>query len=163
MYQGKTLSLAQIENGFVELNFNNQTGSVNKFNQQTLAELREAVDILKTCADIRGLLLTSSKSVFIVGADITEFKQMFSASKEVFIQASQTVNSLFSEIEDLPYPSVAAINGFALGGGFEICMACDSRVISSQAAVGLPETNLGILPGWGGSVRLPRLAGMFAG
>ena len=163
MYQGKTLSLAQIENGFVELNFNNQTGSVNKFNQQTLAELRAAVDILKTCADIRGLLLTSSKSVFIVGADITEFKQMFSASKEVFIQASQTVNSLFSEIEDLPYPSVAAINGFALGGGFEICMACDSRVISSQAAVGLPETNLGILPGWGGSVRLPRLAGMFAG
>lgn len=163
MYQGKTLSLAQIENGFVELNFNNQTGSVNKFNQQTLAELRAAVDILKTSADIRGLLLTSSKSVFIVGADITEFKQMFSASKEVFIQASQTVNSLFSEIEDLPYPSVAAINGFALGGGFEICMACDSRVISSQAAVGLPETNLGILPGWGGSVRLPRLAGMFAG
>jgi len=163
MYQGKTLSLAQIENGFVELNFDNQSGSVNKFNQQTLAELREAVDRLKADADIKGLLLTSSKSVFVVGADITEFKQMFSSSKEDFIQASQVVNGLFSEIEDLPFPSVAAINGFALGGGFEICLACDSRVISSKAAVGLPETNLGILPGWGGSVRLPRLAGMFAG
>jgi 3-hydroxyacyl-CoA dehydrogenase/enoyl-CoA hydratase/3-hydroxybutyryl-CoA epimerase/enoyl-CoA isomerase len=163
MYQGKTLSLAQIENGFVELNFDNQSGSVNKFNQQTLAELREAVDILKASTDIKGLLLSSSKSVFVVGADITEFKGMFASSKEHFIQASQFVNGLFSEIEDLPYPSVAAINGFALGGGFEICMACDSRVISSKAAVGLPETKLGILPGWGGSVRLPRLAGMFVG
>jgi 3-hydroxyacyl-CoA dehydrogenase/enoyl-CoA hydratase/3-hydroxybutyryl-CoA epimerase/enoyl-CoA isomerase len=163
MYQGKTLSLAQIENGFVELNFDNQSGSVNKFNQQTLAELREAVDILKASADIKGLLLSSRKSVFVVGADITEFKGMFASSKEHFIQASQIVNGLFSEIEDLPYPSVAAINGFALGGGFEICMACDNRVISNKAAVGLPETKLGILPGWGGSVRLPRLAGMFIG
>ena len=163
MYQGKTLSLAQIENGFVELNFNNQSGSVNKFNQQTLAELREALDILKASTDTKGLLLSSSKSVFVVGADITEFKQMFAFSKEQFIQTSRIVNGLFSEIEDLPYPSVAAINGFALGGGFEICLACDCRVISSKAAVGLPETKLGILPGWGGSVRLPRLAGMFVG
>ena len=163
MFQGKTLGLAQIENGFVELNFNNQADSVNKFNQQTLAELREALDILKASDDIKGLLLSSSKSVFVVGADITEFKGMFASSKENFIQASQIVNGLFSEIEDLPYPSVAAINGFALGGGFEICLACDYRVISSKAAVGLPETKLGILPGWGGSVRLPRLAGMFVG
>ena len=163
MFQGQTLKLTQIENGFVELNFDNQAGSVNKFNVQTLGELREAIDILKASADVKGLLLTSSKSVFVVGADITEFNAMFSSTKEDFIKASQTVNRLFSEIEDLPYPSVAAINGYALGGGFEICLACDCRVISSKAAVGLPETNLGILPGWGGSVRLPRLAGMFAG
>jgi len=163
MYQGKTLALAQLENGFVELNFNSQSGSVNKFNRQTLAELREAVDLLKANSDVKGLLLTSSKSVFVVGADITEFKEMFADSKEVFIHASQFVNGLFSDIEDLPYPTVAAINGFALGGGFEICLACDCRVISSKAAVGLPETKLGILPGWGGSVRLPRLAGMFVG
>ena len=75
----------------------------------------------------------------------------------------KSVNDLFSEIEDLPIPSVVAINGYALGGGFEICLACDGRVIASNAAVGLPETSLGILPGWGGSVRLPRLAGLFAG
>ena len=104
MYQGKTLSLKKIENDFAELNFDNQSGSVNKFNQQTLAELREAVDLLKASDHIQGVLLTSSKSVFVVGADITEFKQMFASSKEVFIQASQIVNGLFSEIEDLPFP-----------------------------------------------------------
>jgi len=163
MFQGKTLSLVQIENGFVELNFDNQSGSVNKFNIETLGELREAIDILKAATDIKGLLLTSNKSVFVVGADITEFKEMFSASKEHFIEGAQHANGLFSAIEDMPFPTVAAINGFALGGGFEICLACDCRVISTKAAVGLPETNLGILPGWGGSVRLPRLAGMFAG
>ena len=99
----------------------------------------------------------------MVGADITEFKEMFSQAKSILFEAAQHVNGLFSAIEDMPFPTVAAINGFALGGGFEICLACDCRVISHKAAVGLPETNLGILPGWGGSVRLPRLAGMFAG
>ena len=163
MFQGETLSLRAIENGFAELNFDNQSGSVNKFNLQTLAELREAINALKANTEIRGLLLTSSKSVFVVGADITEFKQMFAYPKEAFIAGAKTVNDLFSEIEDLPIPSVVAINGYALGGGFEICLACDNRVIASNAAVGLPETNLGILPGWGGSVRLPRLAGLFAG
>lgn len=163
MFQGKTLSLTEIENGFAELNFDNQSGSVNKFNIETLAELREAIKALKANAEIRGLLLTSSKAVFVVGADITEFKQMFAFPKEEFIAGARSVNDLFSEIEDLPMPTVAAINGYALGGGFEICLACDSRVIASNAAVGLPETSLGILPGWGGSVRLPRLAGLFAG
>jgi 3-hydroxyacyl-CoA dehydrogenase/enoyl-CoA hydratase/3-hydroxybutyryl-CoA epimerase/enoyl-CoA isomerase len=159
MYSGNTLSLKTIEDGLVELNFDNKSGSVNKFNQDTLAELGEAVSILGAANAIRGLLLTSSKSVFVVGADITEFADMFSAPREDFITAAQWVNGLFSQIEDLPFPSVAAINGFALGGGFEVCLACDGRVISSAAAVGLPETGLGILPGWGGTVRLPRLSG----
>jgi len=159
MYKGQTVSLTLIDNGFAEIQFDNQGESVNKFNQQTLADLREAVDTLKAQSGIRGLLLSSAKPVFVVGADITEFKDMFTATKEVFIAGAQTANGLFSEIEDLPYPSVAAINGFALGGGFEICLACDSRVISSKAAVGLPETGLGIIPGWGGTVRLPRLVG----
>ncbi|MDB3967072.1 fatty acid oxidation complex subunit alpha FadB, partial [Porticoccaceae bacterium] len=116
-------------------------------------------DILSGAADIRGLLLTSGKSVFVVGADITEFADMFSASKQDFLLGVQRANGIFSQIEDMPFPSVAAINGFALGGGFEVCLACDSRVIASSAAVGLPETGLGILPGWGGTVRLPRLIG----
>ncbi len=159
MFKGKTLSLGLIDNGFAEINFNNQGESVNKFNAETLAELRKAVDTLKAQSDIRGLLLTSAKSVFVVGADITEFKDMFSATKEEFVAGVQAINDLFSEIEDLSYPSVAAINGFALGGGFEVCLACDARVISSTAAIGLPETGLGIIPGWGGTVRLPRLIG----
>jgi len=159
MFKGKTLSLGLIDNGFAEINFNNQGESVNKFNAETLAELRKAVDTLKAQSDIRGLLLTSAKSVFVVGADITEFKGMFSATREEFVAGVQAINDLFSEIEDLSYPSVAAINGFALGGGFEVCLACDARVISSTAAIGLPETGLGIIPGWGGTVRLPRLIG----
>ena len=159
MYSGKTLSLKAIENGFAEVNFDNQSGSVNKFNQETLGELQQAVDILSGAADIRGLLLTSGKSGFVVGADITEFADMFSASKQDFLLGVQRANGIFSQIEDMPFPSVAAINGFALGGGFEVCLACDSRVIASSAAVGLPETGLGILPGWGGTVRLPRLIG----
>ena len=159
MYSGKTLSLSAIEDGFVEINFNSQSGSVNKFDQETLGDLQRAVTLLSEQSDIRGLLLSSAKSVFVVGADITEFSAMFSESKEDFLKAAQTVNGLFSQIEDLPFPSVASINGFALGGGFEVCMACDSRVISATAAVGLPETGLGILPGWGGTVRLPRLVG----
>ena len=159
MYSGRTLSLKVIENGFAEINFDNQSGSVNKFNQETLGELQEAVDILSGAGDIRGLLLSSGKPVFVVGADITEFTDMFSASKQDFLQGAQYANGIFSQIEDMPFPSVAAINGFALGGGFEVCLACDSRVIAANAAVGLPETGLGILPGWGGTVRLPRLVG----
>jgi len=159
MFKGKTLSLGLIDNGFAEINFNNQGESVNKFNAETLTELRKAVDTLKAQSDIRGLLLTSAKSVFVVGADITEFKGMFSATREEFVAGVQAINDLFSEIEDLSYPAVAAINGFALGGGFEVCLACDARVISSTAAIGLPETGLGIIPGWGGTVRLPRLIG----
>ena len=159
MFEGNTLSLTTLDNDYAEIKFDSQSGSVNKFNAETLADLRQAMDILKQQQGIKGLLLSSGKSVFVVGADITEFKGMFSASKEQFVEAAYVVNGLFSEIEDLPYPSVAAINGFALGGGFEVCLACDCRVISSKAAVGLPETGLGIIPGWGGTVRLPRLIG----
>ncbi len=159
MYSGSTLSLKAIENDFVELNFDNQNGSVNKFDQQTLGELEEAVVALSAASAVRGLLVTSGKSVFVVGADITEFSDMFAVSEDEFLQAAQRVNRIFSRLEDLPFPSVAAINGFALGGGLEVCLACDCRVISEAAAVGLPETSLGILPGWGGTVRLPRLAG----
>lgn len=162
MFEGKTLSLAMLDSDFAEIKFDSQSGSVNKFNEETLSELRQAADTLKQQQGIKGLLLSSGKSVFVVGADITEFKAMFSSSKEDFIAGAQVANALFCEIEDLPYPSVAAINGFALGGGFEICLACDLRVISSKAAVGLPETSLGIIPGWGGTVRLPRLVGYTA-
>ena len=159
MYAGETLSLNRMDDGIAEINFNNKAESVNKFNRQTLGELRSAIDILKNSPDIAGLLLTSSKSVFVVGADITEFSVMFDATSEEFIAEADGVNQLFCEIEDLPYPTVAAINGFALGGGLEVCLCCDYRVMSSQTSIGLPETTLGIMPGWGGTVRLPRLIG----
>jgi 3-hydroxyacyl-CoA dehydrogenase/enoyl-CoA hydratase/3-hydroxybutyryl-CoA epimerase/enoyl-CoA isomerase len=129
MYQGETLNLARLEGDFLEINFNSKNGSVNKFDSQTLDELRAAMSILKKADSVRGLLLTSSKSVFVVGADITEFSVMFNATREEFVAQAAVVNRIFSDIEDLPYPSVAAINGFALGGGLEICLTCDKRVI----------------------------------
>jgi len=158
MYTGEKLSLKKIENDFLELNFDSAVGSVNKLDKQTLDELDQALSIAQQQEAAAGLLLTSSKNAFIVGADITQFKQMFDASQEQFLASASHINGMMSCIEDMPFPTVVVINGFALGGGFEVCLACDARIISTQARIGLPETGLGILPGWGGTVRLPRLS-----
>ena len=157
MFTGEKLSLKKIENDFLELNFNSVEGSVNKLDKQSLDELHQALTIAKK-QEVAGLLITSSKNAFIVGADITQFKQMFDASEEQFLASASHINGMMSCIEDMPFPTVVAINGFALGGGLEVCLACDARLISNQARIGLPETGLGILPGWGGTVRLPRLS-----
>jgi 3-hydroxyacyl-CoA dehydrogenase/enoyl-CoA hydratase/3-hydroxybutyryl-CoA epimerase/enoyl-CoA isomerase len=158
MYSGETLSLKKIENNCLELNFNSVVGSVNKLDKQTLDELHHALNAAQHYPEANGLLLTSSKKAFIVGADITQFMQMFDATEDEFLTSAKHINGMMSAIEDMPFPTVVAINGFALGGGLEVCLACDARVISSQARIGLPETGLGILPGWGGTVRLPRLS-----
>ena len=157
MFTGEKLSLTKIENDFLELNFNSAVGSVNKLDKQSLDELHQALTLAKQ-QDVAGLILTSSKNAFIVGADITQFKQMFDASEGQFLDSASHINGMMSCIEDMPFPTVVAINGFALGGGLEVCLACDARIISSNARIGLPETGLGILPGWGGTVRLPRLS-----
>ncbi|MGB1333644.1 MAG: fatty acid oxidation complex subunit alpha FadB [Porticoccaceae bacterium] len=157
MYTGEKLSLTKIDNDFLELNFNSTEGSVNKLDKQTLDELHQALTIAQQ-QKVAGLILTSSKKAFIVGADITQFKQMFDASEDQFLASAKHINGMMSCIEDMPFPTVVAINGFALGGGLEVCLACDARIISTQARIGLPETGLGILPGWGGTVRLPRLS-----
>ena len=157
MYQGENLSLTPLNNGLCELSFDG-AGSVNVFNKATLTELGEAIAVLEG-SECKGLLLTSTKSVFIAGADITEFKFVATATKEQVQQFIDFANQSFNRLSQLPFPTVAAINGFALGGGFEICLACDFRVASNDAQVGLPEVKLGIIPGWGGTVRLPRLIG----
>lgn len=158
--EGNAIRLIALDEGIVELNINLPDSSVNKFNRQTLAELRQAVDQLKANAELRGVLLSSGKEAFVVGADITEFLGMFREPDEVLLNSNRAVNRIFSDLEDLPVPTVVAINGLALGGGFEISLSCDFRVLASNAKVGLPETKLGIFPGWGGTVRLPRLIGV---
>ncbi|TWH77120.1 3-hydroxyacyl-CoA dehydrogenase/enoyl-CoA hydratase/3-hydroxybutyryl-CoA epimerase/enoyl-CoA isomerase [Azomonas agilis] len=158
--EGNAIRLIVLDEGIVELNINLPDSSVNKFNRQTLAELRQAVDQLKANAELRGVLLSSGKEAFVVGADITEFLGMFREPDEVLLNSNRAVNRIFSDLEDLPVPTVVAINGLALGGGFEVCLSCDFRVLASNAKVGLPETKLGIFPGWGGTVRLPRLIGV---
>jgi 3-hydroxyacyl-CoA dehydrogenase/enoyl-CoA hydratase/3-hydroxybutyryl-CoA epimerase/enoyl-CoA isomerase len=160
IYQSDAITLRRHDDGIIEMQFDLKGESVNKFNQLTVNSLTEALDALEAESDVRGLLVTSGKGVFIVGADITEFTAMFEATVEEIQAFSGGQNVNFNRLQNLPYPSVAVINGFAMGGGLEICLACDFRVMSTAAKIGLPETKLGILPGWGGTVRLPRIIGV---
>lgn len=159
IYQGKALTAKYLQDGIAELCFDLQGDSVNKFNRLTLEELDAATAALAAESGLKGVLVTSAKSVFIVGADITEFTGMFKQSDEELREWCREANRIFNSVEDLPVPTVAAINGVALGGGYEMCLACDYRVMSSSAVVGLPEVKLGINPGFGGTVRLPRVIG----
>jgi len=159
MYEGKSLRVERLEGDIAELCFDRKDESVNKFDQQTVNELGEVAAKLAKESGLKGLIVTSAKDGFIVGADITEFGQNFAKSEEEIVSWALEANQIFNAIEDLPFPSVTAINGIALGGGFEMCMATDYRVMADSAQVGLPEVKLGIYPGFGGTVRLPRLIG----
>ena len=158
LYQGATLSLSWLDDGIARLLFD-APGSVNKLDTQTVASLGEAIAVLEQLPDLRGVLLCSAKPAFIVGADITEFLSLFNAPGEKLSQWLAYANAIFNRLEDLPVPTLAAIDGYALGGGCECILATDLRIATPQARIGLPETKLGIMPGFGGSVRLPRLLG----
>ena len=160
LFEGQTINVQSIEDGIYDVVFDRKGDSVNKLDQSTLAELRTVVETLRDVEGIRGVIFSSAKDSFIVGADITEFMQMFSATEEQIVEGLLDIHQIFNGIEDLPCPTVAAINGLALGGGFELCLATDYRVMGDQAKVGLPEVKLGIYPGWGGTIRLPRLIGV---
>lgn len=160
LFEGQTIQVTSVEDGIYDVVFNRKEDAVNKLDQATLAELREAVALLAGTEGIRGVIFSSAKESFIVGADITEFMQMFSATEDEIVAGLLSIHEIFNAIEDLPCPTVAAINGLALGGGFEVCLATDYRVLAEGAKVGLPEVKLGIYPGWGGTVRLPRLIGV---
>lgn len=161
IYQGDAVTVYELDKGIAELKFDAKNETVNKFDSQTATELAEALDAIEAkSAALKAVLFTSGKAAFIVGADITEFKPAFNSGEDAIKAVVATMRDLFNRIEDFPLPTVAAINGFALGGGCELILACDFRVASTDAKIGLPETKLGILPGWGGTVRLPRLAGV---
>lgn len=159
IYQGKAIGVEALGDGIAELRFDLAGESVNKFNRLTLGELREAVDALRGEAGLRAVLVSSAKDGFIVGADVGEFLGLFALPEEELLAANLDTNRIFSAFEDLPVPTVVAINGVALGGGLEMCLAADFRVMAEGATIGLPEVKLGIHPGWGGTVRLPRLVG----
>lgn len=159
IFKGSAISVQLLEAGIAELNFDLEGESVNKFNAATVAELTQALDALEAVDGLKGVLATSAKGVFIVGADITEFIPMLGKKVENTGDSLSGNNGNFNRIEDFAVPFVVAINGYALGGGLEFCLACDYRVMSTVAKVGLPETKLGLIPGWGGTVRLPRIAG----
>lgn len=159
IYSGKAITVNTIEGGIAELKFDLQGESVNKFNRVTLEDLQAAITAIQGQSDVKGVLVTSGKDVFIVGADITEFGESFKKSEEEIAAWVGEANTVFNAFEDLSVPTLVAINGIALGGGFEMCLSADLRVMSDKAKVGLPEVKLGLMPGFGGTVRLPRVIG----
>jgi 3-hydroxyacyl-CoA dehydrogenase/enoyl-CoA hydratase/3-hydroxybutyryl-CoA epimerase/enoyl-CoA isomerase len=160
IYSGKAITVQATDDGIAELCFDLQDESVNKFNALTVNELKDATAAIAADTSLKGVIVTSGKPVFIVGADIMEFGALFGASEDEIADKILKINlEVFNAFEDLPIPTVAAINGIALGGGFEMGLVCDYRVMSETARIGLPETKLGIIPGYGGTTRLPRLIG----
>ncbi|HEX7705875.1 MAG TPA: enoyl-CoA hydratase-related protein, partial [Thermoanaerobaculia bacterium] len=158
-FDGQSIQCSMLDGAIAELRFDLQGDSVNKFNKATLAELGEALALVKAESGVKGLLVTSGKDSFIVGADITEFIDYFKNPEDQLVAWILEVHKLFSTVEDFDFPTVTAINGLALGGGLEFALCTSYRVMSSDTKIGLPETKLGIFPGWGGTVRLSRLAG----
>ncbi len=160
LFQGHTLRVHALgEPGVFELCFDRSGEPINKLDDRTVGEFREAVAWLARQTGLRGVIVTSAKDVFIVGADITEFGKKFSKPAAEIAADLAHNSAAFTAFEDLPVPTVVAINGFALGGGLEMALAASGRVMASTAQVGVPEVKLGIFPGYGGTVRLARLAG----
>ena len=159
LFTGQAIKASLLPSGLACVMFDLDESSVNKFDQLTLRELGEAIAAVESSA-ARGVVFASAKSTFIVGADITEFGGLFSQGEDEIREWLVQANKVFNAVEDLSVPSVAAINGAALGGGFELALSADFRVAASTAIVGFPEVNLGILPGFGGTVRLPRTSGL---
>lgn len=136
----------------------NRPKKLNALNKRTLEELHVAFGELEEDGKIRAIILTGSgEKAFVAGADIAEFANY--SIKEGRQMAALGQKNLFNLVEGLSTPVIAAINGFALGGGLELAMACHFRLAASHAKMGLPEVSLGVIPGYGGTQRLPQLVG----
>lgn len=135
----------------------NRPDKLNALNAQVLDDLDAWFTAAEFDAEVRGVLITGAgEKSFVAGADIKQFKQLDAISGHAFAVRGQAV---FSRIERFPKPVMAVVNGFALGGGSELSLACHLRVASEKARFGQPEVNLGIIPGYGGTQRLPRIVG----
>ncbi|MFV0575729.1 MAG: fatty acid oxidation complex subunit alpha FadB [Vibrio sp.] len=158
IYQHSSLQVKELQDGIALLTFC-ADASVNTLNTKTLDALSEALDALKAQSNLKGLILNSDKDTFIVGADIKEFLGLFAKPTEELDYWGKYANDIFCKLDDLPFPTLSVIRGFALGGGCELILATDFRIGDNTAVIGLPETKLGIIPGFGGTVRLPRVIG----
>ena len=136
----------------------NRPESLNALNHKTIQELSNAFENLNNDSSVRVIILTGSgEKSFVAGADIKEFADFGTNEAENLARNGQ--QTLFNKIENLGKPVIAAVNGFALGGGLELAMACHIRYASENAKLGLPEVTLGLIPGYGGTQRLPQLVG----
>lgn len=144
------------ENG-IAIIYINRPRALNALNTQTLKELGQVINDIAERKDIYTLIITGEgEKAFVAGADITEMKNKNSIEGREMAKLAQKV---FSNIENMPQVVIAAVNGYALGGGCELSMACDIRLASTNAKFGQPEVGLGIIPGFAGTQRLPRLVG----
>ena len=134
----------------------NRPDKLNALNDATIAELGQAIDQIRVNDSIGGVIITGAGRAFVAGADISELSSQTPVLAKARARGAQDV---FRRIETCPKPVIAAVNGFALGGGCELAMACHIRIASDAAKFGQPESKLGLLPGYGGSQRLPRLVG----
>ena len=135
----------------------NRPKALNALNSEVLTDLNELVDLVEADSDIYALILTGSgEKAFVAGADIGEMSTLTKEGGEAF---GKKGNDVFRRLETLPIPTIAAVNGYALGGGCELSMACDIRLCADTAVFGQPEAGLGITPGFGGTQRLARLIG----
>ncbi len=135
----------------------NRPDVLNAFNTEHLTALRAAIDQLSADHDVRAVILTGAgERAFAAGADIAEMR---TKSPSEALEFSTMGHAVCRAIEAAPQPYIAAVNGYALGGGCEVALACDIRIASENAALGQPEVTLGIPPGWGGTQRLTRLVG----
>lgn len=136
----------------------NRPDQLNALNRATIAELDQALTEAEADRGVRVLIITGSgPKAFVAGADIKEFAHFSVAEGKALAADGQ--KQLFDHVEQLDKPVIAAVNGFALGGGLELAMACHVRIASENAKMGLPEVSLGVIPGYGGTQRLPRLVG----
>ncbi|QLG45165.1 enoyl-CoA hydratase/isomerase family protein [Costertonia aggregata] len=136
----------------------NRPNKLNALNKETIQELHDAFEDLESDRQIKVIILTGSgEKAFVAGADISEFADF--SEKEGGKLAAKGQELLFNFVENLSTPVIAAVNGFALGGGLELAMACHFRIAGDNAKMGLPEVTLGVIPGYGGTQRLPQLVG----
>jgi enoyl-CoA hydratase len=149
--------LVTSENGIGQITIN-RPSKLNALNIATIQDLHSAIESLENNEEIKVVILTGEgEKAFVAGADISEFAD-FSVEEGAKL-AAQGQELLFDFIENLRKPVIAAVNGFALGGGLELAMSCHFRIASDNAKMGLPEVSLGVIPGYGGTQRLPQLVG----
>ncbi|MBA3037879.1 MAG: enoyl-CoA hydratase/isomerase family protein [Desulfobacterium sp.] len=145
-----------VEDGIATIVFN-RPKALNALNDELMIEFSGALDAISCDENIRVLILTGAgEKSFVAGADITELAKFNSLEGKIFAKNGQ---SIIGKLQELAIPVIAAVNGFALGGGNEVVLACDIVYASEKAMFGLPEINLGLIPGFGGTQRLPRLIG----
>ncbi|MEH7546441.1 MULTISPECIES: enoyl-CoA hydratase-related protein [Bacillaceae] len=148
--------LLEIQNHVAVITIN-RAEALNAFDYDTLLELKQKIESIRVNQEVRAVIFTGAgEKAFSVGADLKERRNL---TEEQVKRNLNKINEVFTDIDLLPQPTVAAINGFAFGGGMELALACDFRIAAHDAVMGLTETSLAIIPGAGGTQRLPRLIG----